>query len=220
MISGSQLMFTFPNMLEAGNALSIIKKYGFTKTCFVGRPNPSLQYMRKDGGTTGAFELLPSDAAAIVKEHLNYVFTWTVPPPLNWHDLRTLRLRVRDDSETILALLCDTANGTLSLFDEKKNRSEHGHPIGSNAHLETSQATVYLAETSLVGSGPTGPSVTLNLALSFKHQATDRLFAVEVGASDDLGHVDDFAHAGWVTVQPKKGASVPPEPEPEVGEGP
>jgi murein DD-endopeptidase MepM/ murein hydrolase activator NlpD len=45
--SGRSSMFTFPNMLEAGNALSLIGKYGFKRTCFVGRPNPSLQYLRR-----------------------------------------------------------------------------------------------------------------------------------------------------------------------------
>lgn len=46
MVSGSHALFMFPNMLEAGNALSVIRKYGFTKNCFVGRPDASLQYLR------------------------------------------------------------------------------------------------------------------------------------------------------------------------------
>ena len=45
--SSRSRLFTFPNMLEAGNALSVIKKYGFTRSCFVGRPDPSLQYLRR-----------------------------------------------------------------------------------------------------------------------------------------------------------------------------
>lgn len=39
-------LFVFPNMLEAGNALSTIRKYGFSQVCYVGRPDPSFQYMK------------------------------------------------------------------------------------------------------------------------------------------------------------------------------
>ncbi|MEO6316892.1 MAG: M12 family metallopeptidase [Chitinophagaceae bacterium] len=45
--NGISRMFVFPNKLEADLALAMIKKYGFTKTCYVGRPDASLQYMRK-----------------------------------------------------------------------------------------------------------------------------------------------------------------------------
>ena len=47
MTDGSSRMFMFPNKTEADQALAMIKKYGFTKTCYVGRPDASLQYMRK-----------------------------------------------------------------------------------------------------------------------------------------------------------------------------
>ncbi len=47
MKSGASRMFMFPNKTEADMALSMINKYGFNKSCFVGRPDPSLQYMRK-----------------------------------------------------------------------------------------------------------------------------------------------------------------------------
>lgn len=44
---GSSRMFMFPNKEEADQTLAMIKKYGFNKTCYVGRPDASLQYMRK-----------------------------------------------------------------------------------------------------------------------------------------------------------------------------
>lgn len=44
---GHSRMFMFPNRAEAEAAVAMIRKYGFTKTCYVGRPDPSLQYMRK-----------------------------------------------------------------------------------------------------------------------------------------------------------------------------
>ena len=47
MTDGISRMFIFPNRVEADLALSVINKYGFNRTCYVGRPGPSLQYMRK-----------------------------------------------------------------------------------------------------------------------------------------------------------------------------
>lgn len=47
-VDGSHWMFSFGTKEdEARQALAIIKKYGFTKSCFVGRPHASFQYMRK-----------------------------------------------------------------------------------------------------------------------------------------------------------------------------
>ncbi len=47
-VDGSHWMFDFgTNYTEAKQAFQIIKKYGFTQSCFVGRPNPSLQYLIK-----------------------------------------------------------------------------------------------------------------------------------------------------------------------------
>lgn len=47
-VDGNHLMFSFGNKkAEAEKAFAVIKKYGFTRTCFVGRPDPNFQYLRK-----------------------------------------------------------------------------------------------------------------------------------------------------------------------------
>ena len=47
-VQGGMLMFDFgSNKNEAYQALAVIQKHGFTQQCFVGRPNPSFEYMRK-----------------------------------------------------------------------------------------------------------------------------------------------------------------------------
>lgn len=47
-VDGNHWMFDFDkNKEEAEETFCIIKKYGYTKSCFVGRPNPSMTYMRK-----------------------------------------------------------------------------------------------------------------------------------------------------------------------------
>lgn len=45
---GSRWLFDFGDRREeAGEALEIIRQYGFTQSCFVGRPNPSFTYLRR-----------------------------------------------------------------------------------------------------------------------------------------------------------------------------
>ena len=44
---GSHYIFSFENISEAKKSLSIIKKYGFSKTCYIGRPNPSFTYLKR-----------------------------------------------------------------------------------------------------------------------------------------------------------------------------
>lgn len=47
-VDGSHWVFDFNDKeSEARTAYAIIKKYGFTRSCFVGRPDPSFQYLRK-----------------------------------------------------------------------------------------------------------------------------------------------------------------------------
>jgi hypothetical protein len=47
-VDGSSWLFDFGNKeAEAREAFAIIKKHGFNRTCFVGRPNPSFKYLRR-----------------------------------------------------------------------------------------------------------------------------------------------------------------------------
>jgi hypothetical protein len=47
-VDGNHWLFDFgSNASEARQAYAIIKKYGFTRSCFVGRPGPSFTYLRK-----------------------------------------------------------------------------------------------------------------------------------------------------------------------------
>jgi len=45
--SGALLLFTFPTQAQADKAKAIIQHYGFTRICYVGRPDPSMTYFRK-----------------------------------------------------------------------------------------------------------------------------------------------------------------------------
>lgn len=50
-VDGDHWMLDFGDkQAEANKALSVIKKYGFTHICFVGRPDAPMMYFRKDKG--------------------------------------------------------------------------------------------------------------------------------------------------------------------------
>jgi hypothetical protein len=44
---GTQRIMLFPNKTEADLALAVIKNYGFTRICYIGRPQPSMVYLRQ-----------------------------------------------------------------------------------------------------------------------------------------------------------------------------
>jgi hypothetical protein len=140
------------------------------------------------------------------------VFTWTVPVPLNWHDLQSLQLRIRDDAGTALWVRWDEPSNTFSLFNEAAGKFGRGFAPGSKARLQTPEAILHLSDTSVsalssvLGTGPTSPTVALNLALSFKPSAAGRTFYVEVAASDDLFNEDPFVQAGTLTVRERQWA--------------
>jgi hypothetical protein len=150
--------------------------------------------------STGSFELTPNDVDVAVHEQVLYTFTWTVPEPLNWHDLKSIELRIRDDVETILRLKFDEASNTFRLFNDATGKFGPAFPAGHPNRLQTPEATFYLAGASIVASGPTSPSVTLHLPLSFKPSAAGRTFNVEVRASDDEGNEPNFEQAGTLSV--------------------
>ena len=72
--------------------------------------------------------------------------------------------------------------------------------------IETNAAKLYLADSSFQGSGPTGPSVTVNFAVSFKAAALNGNAALpyqsQLLASDALQGVQDPVQLGHWTVRP------------------
>jgi hypothetical protein len=156
-------------------------------------------------GNTGTFLLSPTDATVAVDERLIYTYTWTVPEPRSWRQLRTVDLRIRDGKGIVVWVRFDEATNTLALAHKESGKFGPGLPPGSPERLKVAGAELHLAETTAVGSGPTGPSVTLTLSLSVKSRSKDGPFLVEVAAADDLGNQDDFVTAGTLTVTPKKG---------------
>jgi hypothetical protein len=158
-------------------------------------------------GQVGEVEVEPSVAVAEVNEPVHYSFTWTVPEPLNWHDLETLEFRIMDGATAILHLRFEEAGNLISVFNEATGRFGKGSPVGSNKRLQTHEAMLDLGETavgpvnSVLGVGPNSPTVRLDLAFRFKPSAAGKTYGIEVAARDDLGNEDPFTLVGALSVE-------------------
>lgn len=171
-----------------------------------GAPTEGVLQIYHFNGMTGDFEVEPTDAITSANEPMNLSFVWTVPEPLNWHDLDRLELRVMDGSDAILHIRFDEAQNLISVFNDATGQFGNGFSPGLNRRLQTRYATLDLGETtvgpvnSALGFGPLSPTVRLDLALRFKPSAAGKTYRVEVAARDDLGNEDPFTLAGTLTV--------------------
>ena len=175
---------------------------------------------------TGVFSLssdLADKERAEVDEIVNFSLVWTVPSGEVWRNLNTIDLRLRDGGDIALWVRWDEAANTFSLCENDHKHRRHGHGCrdedddadsqdadvivgpgalpGSATVLETPYARLHLNGTSVVGSGPTGQAVTLNLAVSFKKKAAGHGYKLKLAATDDLGHEDDFITVTKVFVE-------------------
>jgi hypothetical protein len=153
-----------------------------------------------DDVAVGETQFAPADITIGVDERLTYTLTWI--HPVNWHTLNTIDLRIRDDRGTIIQIRFSESAGTFSLVDKHDKHAKPALP-GSKGTLETSAAALHLAKSSAVGSGPTGPSVTLTYGLSFKPPAKGRTYHVEVFATDDGGTQQGWDKLGTLEVRKK-----------------
>ncbi len=154
--------------------------------------------------TTGEFDLRASDNRARVGQTINYQLTWTVPEGRVWRNLDTIDLRIRQGNKTALWVHWDEAANTFRICESGKKKTsvvDCTSPAapGSAVIMEGDSAQIDLAHASVIGSGPTGQSVTLNLPITFIAKAEGR-YLIELAASDDFGHQDDFVEAGTIQV--------------------
>ncbi|HUR99039.1 MAG TPA: hypothetical protein VMZ26_13315, partial [Pyrinomonadaceae bacterium] len=89
--TGANQLLISNNTVSNGNLFDI--RLNVADTAFLGNAVVSTYGY---AGLVGDFEVEPADAVAGVNETFIYPLMWTVPEPLNWHDLKTLELRVRD----------------------------------------------------------------------------------------------------------------------------
>lgn len=164
----------------------------------------------RNAGFTGAFDLAPDLIGIHANELVIYTVVWTVPEGEVWRDLSTIDFRIRG-GKTALWIRWDEPSNTFSLCERVRGRDDDddgdrhvacgaGAAPGSAFVLEGERAQLHLAYTSAVGSGPTGPSVTLQLGIVFTDKAEGHTWNVELGATDDFGQRDRLGEAGTVRV--------------------
>jgi hypothetical protein len=149
---------------------------------------------------TGTFELTPRRATVLVGHRFGYEIEWTVPRPNNWHDLRTIDLRVCGKGGVLWVRWTELKN-TLSLLNPRTGRVVAKGPIGARRRLRSRNVVLALGASSITGSGETGRRVTLDLALTFRRWTVGRNCGVRLAAKDDLGHRDGFERAGKVKLR-------------------
>jgi hypothetical protein len=163
--------------------------------------------------TVGSFDLSPANEIVRSGETVNYSVVWTVPDGEVWRDLSTIEFRLRQGSKIPLWLVWDETTNTFRAcknVDKRRNDDVAGSQLictsgespGSVAVLETEFGQIDLSESSVIGSGPTGKSVTLNLAIIPGSKVRGQFFA-ELAATDDSGRQDSFVKAGEIQVRPE-----------------
>jgi len=164
----------------------------------------------------GAGQLVPPGGSSTVGQPVTFTATWTVPDGKSWRSLQQVDLRLvadnrdGDNNATPLPIgLWARFNvgdpSTFQLLDDNENVVAGGEP-GSDRVLETSTAKLFLADSSFQGSGPTGPSVTVNFVVSFKPAAAKgngaQPYQTQLLASDVLQGVQGPDEIGHWTVRP------------------
>lgn len=174
-------------------------------------PSNALAAPAIPGATIGVLELNPSALVVAAGEATELQLSWTVPEPMVWRDLDSVELLITGNV-TALRLRFDEATGTLSVFDETMGGFRDGVAPGSEAILETPYAAVNVAGTVVEGSGPTGRSVTLRVALSFKADAPAGAYLISVTARADDGRAEeDVSGAVFLGSVPAAPAEEPEE---------
>jgi hypothetical protein len=158
-----------------------------------------------DDFSIGVAEGAPPDVIARVGQRVDYGVQWT--HPTRWRLLDTIDVRLSDEQGEVLTVRFDQPNNTFSLFDPANGTFTHAEVPGSRTHFETSAAVMYLEDSEVIGSGPTGRSVLLKLNLSFKPKASGRTLQVEAFATDVFGTQQGFDPVGTIIVLPRNSSS-------------
>jgi hypothetical protein len=131
-----------------------------------------------------------------------------VPENEVWRELEGLDLRIRQgnsialwihwDESTNGLFACQSVSAHGNGNDDRPGSTvscSSGSVPGSPGVLQTPFGLLYLEQSSIVGSGPTGPSVTMTLGIAPGPDARGE-YAVDLAAADDFGGRDGFFQAG------------------------
>jgi hypothetical protein len=156
----------------------------------------------------GTWEITPANADVSVGETVNYAVTWTLPAGKVWRDIDTLNVLFRKGANLALAITWDETSDEFRVCEPVAKKIRKGQQMvcsdgaraGSPVVLVGPGAELDLSQTTVVGSGPTGQDVTLNLGVRFTEPSTGN-YTIEVGGSDDTGGVEPLGQAASVKVR-------------------
>jgi hypothetical protein len=115
-----------------------------------------------------------------------------------------VQLRVLGDRGVLAWVRFDEATGALSLYEPGRRAFSRAAVPGRRGVLRSRGATLDLAHSAVVGSGPEGRSVALELALRLGPAAAGQTLRVEVAATDHHGNSQGFEPAGTLRVEARR----------------
>jgi TolB protein len=128
-------------------------------------------------------------------------FTTTCSDPDGWHDISTIDFKLaRSDGNgngvpIALWVQFDEGSNLVRFYDPDLQTWSEGVP-GANVVLSSRFADLYLAQTSVLGSGPTGISVQITWAVVFKDAAVMNNYKQFLKITDDAGLSTGFDKVG------------------------
>jgi uncharacterized repeat protein (TIGR01451 family) len=144
--------------------------------------------------TVGTFRLKPVHAHARPGSTVHLHITWITPR--RWRDLRTVELKLLNGRQLagVVRFLSDgTKTGRLSLG------TGTGKP-GARRVLTSGALSLLLAHSRVHGSGPTGKTVTIDLALRVGRKLAGHTLTLKLGAINRHGTRQPFRTAGTLAV--------------------
>ena len=130
------------------------------------------------------------------------LFTTTCSDPDGWHRLQTIDLRLsKGNGQGPLALWVqlDEETLTLRMYDPDTGKWSVGSP-GTDTVLSTRLAELQLAQASVTGSGPTGPSVQITWAIVLRDPAARANWQQQLRITDDTGATTGLDDVGRWTI--------------------
>ena len=152
----------------------------------------------------GTADLTPKSGSAETGELVTFQAEWDVPSGKTWRDLQSLDLEFVNKSGTRLwARFIVGETSIFALLDSEGNIVAEG-VLASPEVLESDGGALDLSQSSFQGSGPDGPSVTVNFAVSFKaswKHAGASVYRTELTATDMDGEVQGPVEVGNFAVR-------------------
>jgi hypothetical protein len=156
------------------------------------------------GSALGTTQGIPPVKTVPAQRVISYGVRWTVPAPAVWRSLDLMEVRLVEDGQTALQFRWDEATDEFRQIDPEDGSESRPALPGSSTRFRGCDVALLLRRTSVVGSGPTGRSVVLDLGLVFARRAAGRTYTVEALARDDEGVVQGWDVAGQINVLPQQ----------------